>query len=246
MTSFARLRYLRVAGLAAGAVVVAGAAVLVTASAAGLNVGFRAPTPKPAQADTTSIDQAAGASATCNDFLTHLSKDLGKTQPQVNTAIQSAIGETLADEVKNKNLTQAQADAIKKKLTSQPPCSLGGFGKTPDPGASAKIGAYTTQLMAAAASALGITDAELKTDLAKGMSLSQIAAGRTPPVSESLFRSRLITKLTPLLDAAVANKQLTSTQEQAILSRLKTGPIPFWSPPMKRKTTAPASPAAST
>lgn len=242
---FAKLRYLRIAGFAAGGVLAAGAAVLVTASAAGLNVGFRTSTPQPAQADTTSINQAAGASAVCNDFASHLSNDLGKSQAQVNAAIQKAIGETLADEVKNKNLTPAQSDAIKKRLTSQPPCALGGLSKTPDPGASAKIGAYTPQLMAAAASALGITDAQLKTDLATGMSLSQIAAGQTPPVSESVFRSRLIAKLKPLLDTAVTNKQLTSTQEQAIVSRLQTGPIPYWTAPIKRKTTAPPSPATT-
>jgi hypothetical protein len=41
MRRFANLRYLRIFGLAAGAVAVTGAAVLVTASAAGLSIGFR-------------------------------------------------------------------------------------------------------------------------------------------------------------------------------------------------------------
>jgi hypothetical protein len=246
MRRFTKFRYLRIAGFAAGGVVAAGAAVLVTASAAGLNVGFRASTPQPAQADTTSINQAAGASAVCNDFVSHLSNDLGKSQAQVNAAIQKAIGETLADEVKNNNLTPAQSDAIKKKLTSQPPCALGGLSKTPDPGASAKIGAYTPQLMAAAASALGITDAQLKTDLASGMSLSQIAAAQKPSVTEAQFRTNLVAKLKPLLDTAVTNKQLTTTQEQAILQHLQTGAIPFWNTPMMHKKAAPASPAAAT
>ena len=42
----------------------------------------------------------------------------------MNAAVQKAIGETLADEVKNGDLTQAQADAIKKRLASQPPCTI--------------------------------------------------------------------------------------------------------------------------
>src|SRR5450759_5002360 len=67
MTRSAKLRYLRVAGFAAGAVAVAGTAVLVTASAAGLNVGFRA-TSQP-QTDTASINQQATASAVCTAFL---------------------------------------------------------------------------------------------------------------------------------------------------------------------------------
>jgi hypothetical protein len=246
MRRFAQLRYIRILGLAAGAVAVTGAAVLVTVSAAGLNVGFRPSAPTTAAGATTSIGEQANASAICNNFISHLSSDLGKTQSQVNAAIQKAIGETLADEVKNKDLTQAQADAIKKKLTSQPPCALGGFNKVPDPGASAKIGAYTQQLLSAAASALGITDAQLKTDLASGMSLSQIAAAQKPPVTEAQFRTNLIAKLKPLLDTAVTNKQLTTAQEQAILQHLQTGAIPFWNTPIKHKTTAPASPAAAT
>ena len=245
MRSFAKLRYLRILGFATGAVVVTGAAVLVTASAAGLNVGFRSVSPTAAVPATAAIDQKATASAICNNFISHLSSDLGKTQSQVNAAIQKAIGETLADEVKNKDLTQAQADAIKKKLTSQPPCALGGFNKVPDPGASAKIGAYTQQLLSAAASALGITGAQLKTDLASGKSLSQIAAAQKPPVTEAQFRTNLIAKLKPLLDTAVTNKQLTATQEQAILQHLQTGPIPFWNMPVKHKPIAPASPAAT-
>jgi hypothetical protein len=244
MRRFANLRFLRIFGLAAGAVAVTGAAVLVTASAAGLNIGFR-PSAGSATGATASIDEKATASAICNNFISHLSSDLGKTQSQVNAAIQKAIGETLADEVKNKDLTQAQADAIKKRLTSQPPCALGGFNKVPDPGASAKIGAYTQQLLSAAASALGISDAQLKTDLASGKSLSQIAAAQKPPVTEAQFRTNLIAKLKPLLDSAVTNKQLTATQEQAILQHLQTGPIPYWNKAIKPKTTAPASPKAT-
>jgi hypothetical protein len=247
MTRFAKLRYLRVAGFAAGAVAVAGTAVLVTASAAGLNVGFRPTSQQPGQADTASINQQATASAVCTAFLTHLGSNLGKTQSQLSSAIQNAIGQTLADEVTNKTLTQAQADAIKKRLANQPPCSLAGsLGPKPAPGSAVRPAAYTQQLLSAEASALGITDAQLKADLAKGMSLSQIAAAHNPPIPEAQFRTSLIAKLTPLLDTAVTNKHLTSAQEQVILKRLQTGAIPLWKKPTPRKTTAPASPVTTT
>ena len=62
-------------------------------------------------------------------------------------------------------------------------------------------------------------------------------------LSEADFRTRLIAKLKPMLDTAVTNKQLTSTQAQAIIQRLQTGPIPYWKAPVKHsKTTSPASP----
>jgi hypothetical protein len=250
MTPHSRLRYLRIAGFALGAVAVAGAAVLVTASAAGFTVGVRpASSSQPLAADTAAnLDQAAIASTVCNNFISHLSSDLGKSQSQVNAAIQKAIGETLADEVKSKQLTQAQADALKKKLAGQPACKLvAGIGKKPGPATGAQIGAYTQQLLSAAASALRITPTQLKTDMASGMSLSQIAAGQKPPVTEAQFRTRLIAQLTPLLDTAVKNNKLTAAQEQAILQRMHTGPIPFWNKPIpKPKTAAPTAPAGTT
>jgi hypothetical protein len=250
MTPLTRFRHLRVAGFALGAAAVAGAAVLVTASAAGFTLGFRpASASQPQAADTAvNLSQASIASTVCSDLVSHLSSDLGKSQSQVNAAIQKAIGETLADEVKNKQLTQAQADTIKQKLAAQPLCTLAaGLGKRPGPAAGAQAGAYMQQLLTAAASALGISATHLRTDLAGGMSLSQIAAAQNPPVKEAEFRTKLIGQLTPLLDAAVKSQKLTSAQEQTILQRLQTGPIPFWSSPIRKpKAAAPPSPATTT
>ena len=179
--------------------------------------------------------------------MSHLSSDLKTSQTKLNAAIQTAIGETLADEVKNKDLTQAQADAIKKQLGTKTPCALAsGLGNAPKPVANPNVSAYLHQLESAAASALGISDQQLKTDLAQGMTLSQIAAAQHPPVTEALFRARLITNLTPLLDTAVKNKKLTAAQEQAIIKKLQTGPIPFWNPPLhKPPTKVPVSPPSS-
>jgi hypothetical protein len=244
MRSFAKSRYLRIVGFAVGAVAVSGAAVLVTASAAGFNVGFRPSASRPAQATTASVADKANATALCNSFISHLSSDLGKTPAQLNAAIQKAIGETLADEVKNGDLTQAQADAISKQVANQQPCALTGVGRLGDAGSSATIGAYTPQLITAAAGALGVSETQLKTDLAAGKTLSQIAASKN--LTEAQFRTNLIAKLKPLLDTAVTNKKLTATQEQAILQRLQTAPIPYWNKPMKKpKATVPASGATA-
>ena len=251
ITRIAKLRYFRIAAFAIGGVAVAGAAVLVTASAAGLNVGFRAPsTNQPAQADATATAMTPGSgkvSAVCNAFVTHFAGDLGSTQAKVNAAFQKAVGQTLADEVKNGDLTQLQADSIQQKLAGQAPCSLAaGLGKQAS-AAQGKIAGYLPQLESAAASALGVSDSQLKTDLAQGMTLSEIAAAQSPPVTEAQFRTRLIANLTPLLDSAVKNQQVTAAQEQAILRRLQTGSIPFWSTPLHKAGTAvPPSPAAST
>lgn len=232
----AHLTFLRVAGLAAGAAAVSGAVVLVSASAAGYNLPFLASSTTPTTA--ASVNQTAAQPSTlCTDFLTHLSADLSTSQAALDAAYQKAIGQTLADEVKSGKLTQARADVIQKRLAGKAPCALiAGLQSRP------ALGAFGAALRSAEASALGISEPTLKSDLAKGMTLSQIAAAQN--VTEAQFRDRLIANLKPVLDAAVTNKKLTPAREQAIIKRLQTGPIPLWNTPI-RKPAATTSPAPS-
>ena len=238
INKLAHLTFLRVAGLAAAAAAVSGAVVLVSASAAGYSLPFLNTSSSPSRTTTASLDQAGQPSALCTDFLTHLSADLNVSQPALDAAYQKAIGETLADEVKSGKLTQARADAIRKRLSGKAPCAIVA-GLHPRTG----LGAFRPALLSAAASALGISEETLKADLAKGMTLSQIAAAQN--VTEAQFRERLIAKLKPVLDAAVTNKKLTPAREQAIIKRLQTGPLPLWNKPVRSGTAAgTAQPAA--
>jgi hypothetical protein len=235
ITRLARLRYLRVAGLAAAAVAVGGAAVVVTASAGGMSFGLRGPA-----APQSAVD-ASTTSAACSTFMQHFATDLGKSQSEINAAFQKAVAETLADEVKSGKITQSQADAIKKKLANATPCTLP--STAPRPGGEKAIAAFMEQYLAASASALGISETELKTDLKSGQSLSQIAAARH--VTEATFRTKVIANLKPVLDKAVTDKKITSAQEQEILSRLQTGELPLWNKPEKRPQPA-ATPSPKT
>jgi len=239
-------RYLRVLGFAAGAVLIAGVAVVATASAAGMSFGLRSNTTSSQSTDSqASAVQAAAQSTVCSDFMKNFANEIHKSQAEINAAFQKAIADTLADEVKSKQITQAQADAIKKKLGNQTPCTLPSSVGHTGGGGAPDVKGYMQQYEAAAASALGITEAQLKTDLAAGQSLSQIASAQH--VSEADFRSKLIANLKPSLDAAVSSKTLTAAQEQEILKRLQTGELPLWNLPAKRpKPTPIASPAAST
>jgi hypothetical protein len=239
IATFRHLRAIRVVGFATGAVAIAVGAVWITASAAGINVGFRPPSTSSNQASNATAAgadlQTGKASAVCNDFVSHFASNLGSSPTKVDAAFQKAVGQTLDDEVKNGDITQAQADAIKKKIAGQAACALlpSTAGKAP----GADLGAYRQALLSAAASALGISDQQLAADLGQGMTLSQIAAAQNPPVTEAQFRERLIAKLTPLLDAAVASKKLSTAQEKAIIHQLQTGPIPYWNTPAKRPAT---------
>jgi hypothetical protein len=228
----ANLSHLRIFGLAAGAAAVSGAAVLVTASAAGYGLPFLSSSNTPQATTATFAQAAAQPSALCSDFLTHFSADLNTTQAAFDAAFQKAIGQTLADQVKAGKLTQARADAISKRLVGKAPCAI-----APKLQPQNLLGAFRPALLSAEASALGITDATLKADLAKGMTLSQVAAAQH--VSEADFRTRVVAKLKPVLDAAVTNKQITPAREQAIIKRLQTGQIPQWNKPAHKAAGTP-------
>jgi len=233
-------RYLRVAGFAVGAVAVAGAAVVITASASGMSFGF-----KPAVTAQQAVDSTSATSTACGSFMKHFAVEIGKSQAQINAAFQKAIAETLADEVKSGQITQAQADALTKKVANQTPCTLpSAAGHTKPGGSKAGIAAYMQQYVTASAAALGVSETQLKTDLAGGQSLSQVAAAQH--VSEADFRTKLIASLKPVLDKAVADKKLTSQQETLIVQKLQTAPLPLWTnAPKHQKPPTTATPAAT-
>jgi hypothetical protein len=244
MTALLKARYLRIAGLALGAVAVGGVAIAITASAAGMSFGFRPTASSPSPTPTK--PGAVGASTVCSDFMSHFATDVGKSQAQINAAFQQAIAQTLADQVKSGQITQAQADAIKQKLAHQTPCTLGTATTRPKGGAGAKptFSNYMQYYLSAAAAALGLKDEQLTADLKNGQSLSQIAAAQNPPVTEAEFRTRVIANLKPVLDKSVANKLLTAAQEQMIMNQLQTGPLPLWNAaPVRPKVPATATPS---
>lgn len=240
ITRLGKTRYLRVAGLAICAVAVAGAAVVVTASAAGMSFGF-----KPAASMQQPVAAASPSASACSTFMQHFAVDIGKSQAQINAAFQKAIAETLADEVKSGQITQAQADAIKQKLANQTPCALpSSLGRKHGEGHKGQFPPYMQQYIAASAAALGISESQLKTDLAGGQSLSQIAAAQH--VSEADFRTKLIANLKPALDQAVTDKKLTAQQETLILQQLQTGEVPLWNAPTHKPKPGPTATPATT
>lgn len=241
ITTLRKSRYLRIAGLALAGVAVAGVAVAVTASAAGFNFTFKPSNSTQPGVQAAAVTQSTASSTVCADFMHNFATDIGKSQADINAAFQKAISQTLTDEVNNKQITQAQADQIKQKLANQTPCTLA--SAMPRGHAKAGLGVYMQAYMTAAAGALGITQDQLKTDLANGRSLSQIAAAQH--VSEADFRAKLITKLQPTLDAAVTDKKLTADQETAIINRLKTGELPLWNRPTHPESGATPTPTAT-
>jgi hypothetical protein len=217
-------RFLRIAIPVAGALLVAGAAIAVTASAAGLRLSPPAAATASPSPKTGAGPAAAGAgkaSATCQAYLGHLATQLGVSPAKLDAATLAAAKATVQDQVTSGKLTQAQADQIEARLPPSGLCSavIGNLGR-------ARVAVAGNAYLTAAASALGITEAQLKADLKGGQTLSQVAAAQK--VSEADFKTKVVAALKPKLDAAVAAKRITQAQEDAQLAKLQSGDPPFW------------------
>jgi hypothetical protein len=153
----------------------------------------------------------------------HLATQLGISQAKLDAAALAAAKATVQDQVTSGKLTQAQADKIEARLSSASAglCSSA-IGELGHGRASVERGSY----LSAAASALGITEAQLKADLKAGQTLSQVAAAQN--VSEADFKTRVIAAVKTKLDGAVAAKAITQSQEDAQLAKLQAGDPPLW------------------
>jgi hypothetical protein len=201
-----------------GALLAAGFVVTVTAAATGIRAQpLAAASPKP----SASPGAAARSQAYCDSFINHLASNLGKKPGDVQKAAASALDQTLDDAVKAGDLTRQQADAIKSRQASKPVCAGGLAALRPDrQGPRARVG------LAAYAKALGISPQDLKQQLASGKTIKDIAAAKG--MDENAFRNNLVNAVKPDLDAKVAAGKLTQQQEDAILNKLKTAPLPRW------------------
>ena len=234
-------RILRIAAPVLGALLLGGAAVAVTASAAGLNVGSLLASSSPAPTASPSAGSGKGAAA-CQVFLGHLASQLGVSSGKLNAAAIAAGKQTIQDAVSKGQLTQAQATRIEGRLSGGDVCKFGsalGAGA----GERGKPAGATQAYLAAAASALGVSQTQLMTDLKGGQTLSQVAAAQG--VSEDQFRAKVVGALKPKLDQAVKAGKLTQAQEDAALAKLQSGDPPLWNGLPHRGATPSPAPSAS-
>jgi hypothetical protein len=215
-------RFLRIAIPVAGALLVAGAAIAVTASAAGLRMNpLAATSPSPKTGTAPAAGGAGTANTNCQAYLGHLATQLGVDPAKLDAASLAAAKATVQDQVKSGKITQAQADQIETKLPKTGLCSaaIGNLGRM-------RVAMAMSSYMTAAASALGITEAQLKADLKGGQTISQVAAAQK--LSEADFKTKVTAALKPKLDAEVAAKKITQAQEDQQLAKLQSGDPPLW------------------
>src|SRR5258708_40290509 len=117
-------RFLRVAITVVGALLVAGGAIAITASAAGLRVSpLAAATASPSPKSGAGPHAAGGASTTCQAYLGHLATQLGVSRTKLDAAALAAAKATVQDQASSGKLTQAQADKIEARLPPPGACT---------------------------------------------------------------------------------------------------------------------------
>ncbi|MGZ4440278.1 MAG: hypothetical protein ACXVZN_07940 [Gaiellaceae bacterium] len=144
---------------------------------------------------------------------------LGVTPSALQDAFKAALKDQVEAAVTAGTLTRAQADAIEARIVAGQALGLGGMGGgLRGPGGGGMHGILGPSLDAATGY-LGLTQAQIRTQLQSGKTLAQIATAQGKTAAGLV--DALVTAETAQLDKAVQAGKLSSTQEQQILANLK-------------------------
>jgi len=154
----------------------------------------------------TKTDNSQYGEAFRKAFAQTLGVDESKLDPAYTTAIASVVDQA----VKDGKLTQAQADQIKARSSNGFQNGFG-FGERGDfGGVGANFANDFTQVFDTAASTIGITTAQLKTELQGGKSVTQVAQAHNVDVAK--VKSAVLANVKTQLDQAVKDGKLTQAQ----------------------------------
>jgi polyhydroxyalkanoate synthesis regulator phasin len=225
--------------------------VLPAAGLAALIIGVAAveAAPSPSASPTTSKNYA-------QTFVDKLAGILHLTPAATQDALKQAQLQTVDQMLKDGQITQQQADAMKARINAGQGLGSGfGFGRHGGggfggfKGNGALMQSLTTAELNAAASALHMSTADLQSALRSGKSLSALETQQK--VSDSAVRTAMKNAAKGVLDNAVKAGTITQAQADAILSRLGTG-LKFRSPKQDNESgeapsgQAPTTPAPTT
>ncbi len=147
-------------------------------------------------------------------------KQLGIEPAKLSAALTKALQNRVDAAVKDGRLTKAQGEALKKRIAAgDSPLIFGGGLRHGGPGPGGAFGHHHGPDLDAAAKYLGITEAELRTELRNGKTLADVAKahGKTADGLVDAVVAEAKTKV----DAAVKAGRLTQAQANEMLSDLK-------------------------
>ncbi len=173
---------------------------------------------------------ATGSGSPGSDFLDSVAKHLGVTPQKLKDATKAAAIDQVNADLAAGRITQAQADELKKRIEAGdgvlggpggPGFGRGrggsGFAVPAGPGFGRPVIANE---IAAAAKYLGLSEADLRTKLRDGQSLSDVAKAQSKDVAG--LKTAILDAAKADLDKAVADKKLTQSQADDIYNGLKS------------------------
>ena len=156
-------------------------------------------------------------------FLGDVARRLNVSPQRLNSALTGAFEDRLNAAVKAGRITQAQADAIKKKVErggGPPPVFGARLGGPGGPGFFFQrriVGPTVKLAVGAAAKYLGLSPQQLVAKLQSGKSLADVAGEQNKSVDG--LKSAITDGVKAKLDQAVKNGKLSQAQENNLLSR---------------------------
>ncbi len=149
-------------------------------------------------------------------FLNDAAGRLGVTSSKLDAALKAAAIDRVDAALAAGRITKSQADAMKAAINSgKLPLGVG-----PGAGFGFHGGMHGGKYLDAAATYLGVTEDQLRTQLESGKSLADIAKAQGKSVDG--LKQAVIKDVQTKLDGAVANGRITSAQRDQILAELKT------------------------
>jgi hypothetical protein len=139
---------------------------------------------------------------------------LGVTPTALQDAFKAALKDQVEAAVTAGTLTRAQADAIEARIAAGQGPGFGGPGGGPD-----GMHHFGLEKLTAASTYLGLTEAQLRTQLESGKTLADVAKAQGKTV-DGLVQA-LVDAQTAELAKAVTDGRITAAQEQQILAQLK-------------------------
>ncbi|GAC1398028.1 MAG: hypothetical protein NVSMB49_04960 [Ktedonobacteraceae bacterium] len=170
--------------------------------------------------------RATTASSTTNDYCTQFQQDLAKrlgiSSNKLKSAESGAASDTIDQMVKDGKITQAQADQIKSRLGDATNCQFKGKGNHFGTANMQKLQQYLTAAETQVAKGLGISSADLTSQLQSGKSLHDIATAHK--VSDTQLKTLLTNAIQTELKAAVNAGDVTQAQADMVTKQLSSNP----------------------
>jgi hypothetical protein len=171
---------------------------------------------------------ATGSGSSPNDFLDSVARNLGISREKLDDATKAAAIDQVDAQLKAGQITQAQADELKKRIQDGDVPPLGalrgggpgfGFGPGGPGGPGGLLKAGISDSLAAAAKYLGLSESALRDQLQDGKSLADVAKAQSKDVDG--LKDAILAAAKSDLDKAVSDKKLTQSQADDVYSRLK-------------------------